>query len=319
MHYRLNTYFGFIIPCAALLLFPTMPSAAATADWSKIKGNDIMLFYPGQASWEWVLTDHSASKSVKKGTPCLECHKGEEKDMGALLVSGKKMEPTPIKDKPGSIKANVKFAHDQNHLYVHIEWPASNFHSGNKMDPDYADKIAVMFADGNIKEATIAGCWGACHDDATQMASAAPNDKRKLYLTASRAKLTRHGGGDNLVSESELAALQTKGQFMEYWQAKLNDGKAALASDGYVLEKRHRNDNPQVAAKAELKGGTWSVTLSRPLAASGPYRKSFTPGTTYYVGFALHDDYTEGRYHYLSFGRSLSLDQGDSDFIAPNI
>lgn len=51
-------------------------------DWDRVKEKNIILFYPGQSSWEWVLTDHSASKSVKKGTDCLECHEDEEQEMG---------------------------------------------------------------------------------------------------------------------------------------------------------------------------------------------------------------------------------------------
>ncbi len=317
MKFRFNAGSTFFTSVIFMLFVYSLPGAAATPNWSKIKGNDVTLFYPGQASWEWILTDHSASKSVKKGTQCRECHNGEEKDMGALLVSGKKLEATPISGKPGSVKTNIKFAHDKERLYVRIEWPALNYHSGSKMDKEYEDKITVMFADGNVKEATIAGCWGACHDDATNMASAALGDKRTLYLTSSRVKLSRHGGGDDLVSAQDLSALQKEGHFMEYWQAKLSAGKPAVASDGYVLDKRRRNETPQVEASSEFKDGKWVVVMSRPLESTSPNHKSFSAGTTYYVGFALHDDYTEGRFHYLSFGRSLVLDKGEGDFVAP--
>ena len=42
--------------------------AASSADWSGIAGTDVTLFYPGQASWEWILkgSDHGGARAVKK-------------------------------------------------------------------------------------------------------------------------------------------------------------------------------------------------------------------------------------------------------------
>ena len=30
--------------------------ARAAIDWASVPGKDVVLFYPGQASWEWALT-----------------------------------------------------------------------------------------------------------------------------------------------------------------------------------------------------------------------------------------------------------------------
>ncbi|MEQ6341280.1 MAG: ethylbenzene dehydrogenase-related protein [Gammaproteobacteria bacterium] len=301
---------------SAFCMIGTHASAAPTVNWDAVKGQDIVLFYPGQASWEWLLTDHSASKSVKNGTKCLECHDGEEKDMGTVLVSGKKLEPTPISGKSGFLKANAKFARDNERLYVRVEWTDPNFHAPKKMDPDNAVKLAVMFASGKVvKEAAIAGCWAGCHDDATDMASATTGKERTLYLPASRNKLKRQGGGDDFKSPAELETLLKSGVFMEYWQAKLNKGQPAKAGSGYILEKRHKPEK-SIDATSAFKDGKWTVVMSRPLKSSGDGQEDFAPGSTYMVGFAIHDDYTEGRFHYLSFGRNLAIDSGNADFIA---
>ena len=72
-----------------------------------------MLFYPGQASWEWALTpsDMSGADDFRKGKDCAICHIGEEATMGPQIVTGKprmfktgekpSIEPTPIPGKPG--------------------------------------------------------------------------------------------------------------------------------------------------------------------------------------------------------------------------
>jgi cytochrome c-type protein NapC len=289
---------------------------ALAVEWNTIKPFDVVLFYPGQASWEWILTDHSGQKSVRKGSPCLECHETEETDMGKKMVTGKKLEPTPIAGKPPSVPMEIKFATDGSKLYAHLEWPDTGFHSGKKMDSQFPVKVALMIADKNTKEAMVSGCWGACHDDATAMPAASADTKRALYLGASRNKLSRQGGGDDIKSADDLKQLLANGYYYEYWQARINPDQSVAATDGYILDKRNKSDAPILDAKAELKNGKWSVTMSRPLSGNGPGRHTFTPGETYYFGVALHDDYTEGRFHYISFGHSLSVEKGSGELIA---
>ena len=297
--------------CALLL---SSPSAWAV-NWDAVKGRDIVLLYPGQASWEWVLSDHSASKTVRTGGKCRECHDTEEADMGKKMVTGQKMEPAPIPGKPGSIPINVKFAHDATKLYVRMTWKDTGFHSGTKKDADHPVKVAMMIGDKQVKESSIAGCWGACHDDATGMASAA-DAKRSLYLGASRTAITRHGGGENIKPEAELASLVAAGNFLEFWQAEVKSDHSVNVKDGYIFEKRNTSKSPLVEANAELKNGMWSVTMSRKLKVEEKGRHAMLSDQSYNVGFALHDDYAEGRIHYVSFGYTLALEKGGADFIA---
>jgi len=109
------------VAAAAAVLALLAPPAQAI-DWSGVPGAEVTLLYPGQSSWEWVLTeaDHSAAKKFREGKNCAECHRTEEAEMGARIVSGEKLEPSPIPGKRGSIKATVQIAHDGDRLSVRI-------------------------------------------------------------------------------------------------------------------------------------------------------------------------------------------------------
>jgi cytochrome c-type protein NapC len=287
----------------------------AKVDWASVPAKDIALFYPGQSSWEWVMTpsDHPGADKFRAGKNCAECHTGDEKSMGDLLVSGKKNEATPIAGKPGSMTAHVKFAHDDQNFYAHLEF-AEGAQPNAQMDKDFATRVTMMINDGGVPEANRAGCWGMCHDDAAKMPSGA-GATRTMYLGKTRAQLARQGGGDALKAPGELAQLKASGYELEYWQAHLNPGAAPVASNGVVFDKRMDVKPTDVSAEANFSGGTWSVTLSRKLHA-GPGVKDLVPGKRYTIGIAIHSGHTDGRFHYVSFEHSLVLDQGTADFVA---
>lgn len=299
----------------AAVVLSTPAAVAAPPDWASVPGKEVVLFYPGQAAWEWVLTagDHSGATKFREGKNCFECHKGEEKTMGSLLVSGKKVEPTPIAGKPGFVVATVKFANDGAQLYVHLDF-AEGTQPDAKMDSAFATKVTMMIDDGKVPEAKRAGCWGTCHDDAAKMTSAGSADRTK-YLGRSRAKLSRQGGGDDLKAADDIAKMKADGQFLEFWQARLNAGAKSEAHAFAVLEKRAEITPNAVAADASFANGAWSVTLSRKLSAGAPY-KDVAAGKSYMVGFAIHAGHTAQRFHYVSFEHSLVLDQGTADFVA---
>lgn len=300
-----------------VVLGAAIGTPALAVDWSAVVEQEMTLLYPGQGSWEWVLTqdDHSAARKFREGKNCFACHKGEEQGMGAKIVTGKKLEPAPIPGKPGSLALKVKTAHDSERLYFRFEWPAAKA-GGKKLDPQHAARVTVMLDDGSVKEAARAGCWGSCHDDTIGMASAPTGKDITKYLIASRTQVTRQGGGENFKPAAELQQLLKQGGFLEYWQARLNPGQPAQAVDGYILDKRHESASPMVSAEAQSSGGKWVVILSRQLKSGGEGRKDIVPGKTYTVGFAVHDDYANHRFHYVSLERTLVLDQGKADFVA---
>ncbi len=306
-------------PFAAAALATTLWCAPAHAvDWNAVQGKNITMFYPGQASWEWVLTptDHSGAPVFRDGKNCHECHdvegKSEAAMMGDKIASGKKLEPAPIPGKAGHIVANVKMAHDADKLYVRFEFPDMPA-AGPKMDPDVETKVTMMVNDGVVKEANRAGCWVACHDDLDNMASATPGKENTKYLMRSRVKMTRHGGPD-IKPAADLDKMRADGEYLEYWQADLNPGKPASAREAFVLEKREYQPAKQVAADGKLEGGKWVVVISRKLKAGAPY-KDLEAGKIYTIGFAIHGGYAAHRYHWVSFEKTMTFDGGNADFV----
>lgn len=288
--------------------------SAVAIDWSGVEPREIVVFAPGQGSWEWALTekDHSGAPKFKEGKTCRGCHDGEQHDIGKRIAGGEKLEPEP--GGPASTTLRVRTAHDGERLYVQLAWKAAPA-SGRKADPEVPARVTVMLADATLKEAARAGCWASCHDDAIGMASAPAGARITKYLGASRVKLGRSGGGENLKSADALAALQQQGSFLEYWQAQLDPAKPAQAVGGWILDQRHEHAPAASTATASFANGEWTVELSRPLAG-GPGRHAVAPGRTYAVGFALHDDHTNHRHHQVSFEYTLSLDGAKTDFVA---
>ncbi len=313
-----------VAPALAALVCAVVLSGAIPAlalDWEAVYGEDIILFSPGQASWEWVLTesDHSAAPSVRREKSCKDCHGGEEKDIGKLIASGKKLEPTPIEGRRGFLRLNVKAVVDDDRLYVRLAWAGLPRSPDRKMDPDYQSKVALMFTDGTVKSAESAGCWGACHNDMIGMPDAKEDQDLTKYLFASRTEITRSGGGENYKSDGELEQLLSEGRFLELWRAKLNPGEPAAAVDGYVLDKRHENEAPAISAisaESEFRDGEWVVVLSRKLSQSGKGYLPFVSGEVYSIGFSVHEDFTAGRFHYVSLEYTLGIDNLEADIVA---
>ncbi|WP_428353371.1 ethylbenzene dehydrogenase-related protein [Methyloprofundus sp.] len=193
-------------------------------------------------------------------------------------------------------------------------WPETTESASTKMTEDKT-RVTFLFDDSSVSSVTRGGCWAACHDDANKMPSAQAEKDTHLYLAKSRTKITRKGGGENYKSTEALKTLLAEGIFVEYWQAQLNDGRVTKVLDGYILDKRHNNEYP-VDAIAELNNGVWSVEMSRSLSPDLPHNKNIVAGKTYNFGLALHDAYSEGRKHLVSFSHSFALDQGKADFIA---
>jgi hypothetical protein len=300
-------------PLSALMVLAATPALAL--DWAGVPGKEVVLFYPGQSSLEWVLSSgHGGAPKVKNGKSCKDCHLGEEKDMGATLVTGAKNEPSPIAGKPGFIPVTVKAAQEGGKLHVRLEFKEGS-QPDAKMDKEFATKVTLMLDDGKLPEAEQAGCWGTCHEDAAKMPAGGTGDRSK-YLNRTRAKTGREGGGDELMPAAQLEKMQAAGQYMEFWQARLKPGAPVQAAGGIVFDKRVEAKSSPVTAEAAQSGDTWAVTLSRPLAAPAPF-KAIDSGKTYTVGLAIHSGHTARRFHYVSLEHTLMLDKGDADLIAP--
>lgn len=64
----------------------------------------------------------AGAAGVLDGKNCRDCHAGEEKDMGDVIVSGQKLEPTPLPGKPGTAKVSIQAAFDAENLYLRARW-----------------------------------------------------------------------------------------------------------------------------------------------------------------------------------------------------
>ncbi len=126
--------------------------------------------------------------------------------------------------------------------------------------------------------------------------------------------MTRQGG-TKIKSGEELAAIREAGGYLEYWQARLTPGEEPTVVDGFILAQRGENLDPAVQATASYDDGRWSVTFSRNMREAAPY-KDIVPGRIYTLGFSVHAGHTAKRFHYVSFERTLAIDDGDADFVA---
>jgi len=319
------------------------PAAGAGPDWSAVPARKITLFYPGQSSMEWVLNgrDHGGARAfIKAGDRCFACHDEEAAAMGEKIVTGEKLEPQPIPGKRGSIPVDVQAAHDGERLHLRFTWPDAPhapvpFVDGGKMDPDNQVKLTAIFVNDEVAYADRAGCWGTCHHDLRTMPDApdqAARDASGLgtrldlaagvtkYLEESRTEIeikgsdgAPRGGWNKLKDDAAVQAEIASGHVVDMLRYK--SGAQAVEA-GTVLAERRLVASDAASATATLADGTWSVVLSRPLAAVGEGGLSLDPAAVYNFSFAIHDDYSNARYHHVSLGYRLGFDGAEAEVVA---
>jgi hypothetical protein len=226
-------------------------------------------------------TEHGGARGIKKGETCAGCHDEETADMGQKMASGQKIEPSPIKGKAGSIPVSVQAAYDAANVYLRFSWkqPAGG---AAKMDPDNQVKLAVMLEDNKVDRAGQSGCWETCHKDVRTMPGVT-DDKKTKYVAGADLKAGKY---------YDLIQWSSKG----------------AKHDGYVADKRVMDGGKAlIDAKGEKKGDQWTVTFTRKLAGGGEGDISMAAGKAYNFGFAIHDDFSKGRYHQVSLGYTLGL------------
>ncbi|UWR02841.1 NapC/NirT family cytochrome c [Ruegeria conchae] len=309
-------------------------------DWNAVAAADLKLFYPGQASFEWVQNGkfHGGARPLTKGgDQCTTCHAKELDTIGNKIVAGGELEPTPIPGKRGVIDATVQAAHDDQNLYVRLQWPDAGhnpapFVDGGKMDPDNQIKVAMMITGTGIELGEQVGCWASCHADNSYMpfdpgaeAIAANGDVSgrlntqdtvTKYISESRTEVEIKGrrgkalgGWDKLQAAEQIEQYLADGTYLDLMRVYA-DGSA---TNGYLLEQRVVNDG-EIAASASLDAGMWTVVFTRPLNSGAPGDVPLEVGQTYTVGFAIHDDFAAARFHHVTLDTSLALDD-DSAFI----
>ena len=276
-------------------------------------------------------THGGARPLTKGGDACSTCHAAELETIGNKIVAGGEIEPTPIPGKRGTISTTVQAAHDDENLYIRLQWKDAGhnpapFVDGGKMDPDNQIKVAMMITGTGIEMGDQVGCWASCHSDNTYMpftvepdaiaANAAVLEQLQTpdtitkYLTESRTEIEirgrggkPQGGWDKLKPAAEIEQLLADGTFLDLLRVYA-DGQS---SNGYLLDRRMANDG-EMAAEATLEGDMWTVVFSRPLNSGAAGDVPLEAGKTYTVGFAIHDDYAAARFHHVSLDLKMALD-----------
>jgi hypothetical protein len=179
--------------CLASGLFaPALGADPRTIEWSQIPTKSITLFYPGQSTYDWLVSPaHPGAKPVTQGEACLTCHKNSEKDRGDRIVKGGSIEPTPIPGKNGYIAVVVQAAHDAEYIYFRFQWRTNLNREGRMHDylrfdgtqwkwyghdrndkavrsgeqpALYEDRFSIMLDDGKVPLFAQQGCWLTCHE-----------------------------------------------------------------------------------------------------------------------------------------------------------
>lgn len=306
---------------------PVKKAAAKSAiNWAASPAREITVFYPGQASMEWVLgRKHGGKRSFTKGDRCMDCHEEELADIGQKIVSGEKLEDQVIPGKRGSIPVAVKAAHDSKNLYMQFTWADTAhqpvpFADGGKMDAKNQMKLAFMLATDEVEYADRAGCWGTCHADANAMPFAPEGQDVTKYIKESRTAIELKGrnkkplgGWDKRKEDADIKAEFAAKHFMDIVRYKSGDKSV---EDGSILADRLMNEGVISEAIANKVGNNWVVEIKRPLNASGEGNLALDTAQSYNFGFAIHDDYSNGRFHHVSLGYKLGFDNADVEINA---
>ncbi len=256
-----------------------------------LPGADVSLFFPGQSDGDWILSEHAGAQSFRQGRNCLQCHNGDQADMGAKLVT------------PGhqaSINSHIEFALNGDQLIVTISWQGSADDSA----------VALMLDDNSDDEFGRAGCWATCHSDLPGM----PQDHQQglsKYLLSSRQQQHSIGRPPQTQSAAVLAEMMSQGRYVEMWRAELDAGKLQNVETATILAERKQDSNALVSASAEFNQGRWTVRFSKALSGSG---KVIARGKTYTFGYAIHGQGADAAEHWVSLPMTFSLNDFDTDF-----
>ncbi|MBS1158728.1 MAG: cytC6 [Proteobacteria bacterium] len=253
----------------------------AKINWNKIPVTKVSLFYPGQSTYEWLRSDEhkNAAKEVKRGDACTSCHdeEGAEKDIGAKIVKGGRLEPTPIAGKSGDKELKVQAAYDEKNAYLRFQWKTDNAYPGTehqylrfdgkewkvwgypKLDKPvqagkeigiYEDRLSIMLDDGKVPGFDKQGCWLTCHDGQRDMPKQFTKEEvtANPLLTAIKKSDVRKYLPDSRSnpadwksgkSVEEIAKLKAAGYFVDLFQWRAHRSyPVGMADDGYILEFR---------------------------------------------------------------------------------
>jgi hypothetical protein len=204
---RRLTIVGALLAMSALLGASRAAAGEARAftfpgDWGTTPAKTITLFYPAQASWEFLTSPEHPGAELLRTSPvtCVTCHEGQQEKLGASLVKHPKLEPDPIPGKRPTVDLSVKAAFDDQYVYFRFEWESKQpgvthtlwRYDGKKwvrwggpkpdvlkkgIPPSYEDRLAILIGepdtipayDGAQVTFSQAGCFITCHNSMRAM------------------------------------------------------------------------------------------------------------------------------------------------------
>ena len=230
-------------------------------DWSKVPVEMPRLFSPGQSSYEWLRTDDhkKASKEVRAGEACLNCHKGEQKSLGEILSGEHRLEPDPVEGKNGYKRLSLQAAHDDTYLYLRASWETDDdkpndvgnllrfdgeewyWWGNHRQYPEvidgeepaiYPDRLGIMIGDASVPLFAEHGCWLTCHDSLVSMAD--PPDPDEVSEHPVIGQLYKAFGIKNALVRKYLPGSRTD---PEDWAAVVDEAKLkSLVAKGAFLD-----------------------------------------------------------------------------------
>lgn len=321
------TVLSAIIALLAILL--PAPSMAADINWGDITSTNIVLFYPGATSWEFLTSDDHrlGGRDIKRvRKECKHCHlsnsgeldlKADEIAAGSIKMkrSHNAFEPEPIAGKKGTMVADIKAAYDKDYLYIRVEWAADGkgwkHAKGAESVPD---RVSAQLSSGD-KHFAKYGCFLTCHNDLNTM----PGSPSKKEVAADRyysklgrddvrlyAFYTRGGSWSAHKSPSELKSLLKEHGRIDLRSVAL-EGGAGEVSDGWIFDDRRWEEKDIAPATASWSGASYAVVFKVKLGTRDQYDVKVSEGSIVSAGFAIHEDGAAKRKHYVSFPYSIGV------------
>ncbi len=188
-------------------------------DWDMIESTSITAFYPGQTSWQWLVSREHAGAAGVGDMRCSNCHQPGE--LGEELIEPGPREPDPIPGKQPVKDVQVKAAYDNEYFYIRFQWASDRpgqTHDLWRFDghewqrygaqrpeadrenilPSYEDRLAVIIDDQNLKASDAcqasfskSGCFITCHNSMRQMSHEPSSEQVRKHPYLGREGLDR--------------------------------------------------------------------------------------------------------------------------------
>ncbi len=313
---------------ALAFAFIALPATGHSAepDWKKVPATNIVLFYPGVTSWDFLTSDdHRLGgreiKRVRKN--CRHCHlskdgeldlKADEIAAGSIRMkrSHNAFEPEPIPGKKGTIHAAVSAAYDDEFLYLRVEWVSRG--AGWLGKPNETPDRVSLQMNKNEPAFQKYGCFITCHNDLRTMPES-PSVKEvaadQFYRSRERDDVRLYAyyaksSWNDRKSASELDKLLKEGGRIDLLSMEFLNGKSLL-DEGWIFDDRVLDRKAESGSGGSFTSGRYSAVFKRKLSTGDKSGVNLKPGDVFTVGVAIHDDGVSKRKHYVSFPMTVGL------------